>query len=159
MADAEYLQDKLRQSDIDEIWASNNISPRDALIKGVKNSIYCCTICNGNPIGIFGIVPETIMGSKACIWMLSSEDIRKIKVKFLRTNREFINNMLEFYPYLYNHVDARNTASIKWLEYCGAKVNKEPETYGVENKKFHYFYFDKKRRYLCANQLYYSQLH
>jgi len=146
MADVDSLKNKIRQSDVDEIWASNNVDPEEALRRGIAESIYCCTICNGSPIGIFGIVPETILGNKAVIWMLSSEEIKKIKVKFLRTNREFIDNMLEFYPYLYNYVDARNEQSLKWLKHCGATIKDEAEPYGVEGKPFKYFHFNRKRR-------------
>jgi len=143
--DAQYLSTKLRQSDIDEIWASHNITPKEALDKGVNDSIFCCTVSNGQPIAMFGIVPETILGSKACVWMLASDDLDNIKRKVARDSKYFIRMMLEFYPYLYNHVDDRNKKSIAWLKYCGAKL-KEPETFGVEKKLFRYFYFNKPRR-------------
>jgi len=143
--DALYLSKRMRQSDIDEIWASHNITPEDALDNGVKNSIFCCTVSNGNPIAMFGIVPETILGSKASVWMLASDDLNKIQRRFARHSRHFIDMMLDFYPYIYNHVDERNKISIAWLKFCGAKLHK-PEPFGVEKKPFRYFYFNKARR-------------
>jgi len=144
--DALYLSNNLRQSDVDEIWASHHITPKDALIDGVNNSIFACTVCNGYPIAMFGIVPETILGTKASVWMLASDDLKKIKRRFAKNSRHFIDMMLEFYPYIYNHVDDRNKESIKWLEFCGAHIKSDPEPFGVEQMPFHYFYFNKARR-------------
>ena len=144
-SDVEYLKSRIRWSDQNEIWASDHMYPHEALKKGLEKSIFCCTITNGNPIAMFGIVPQTLLGHKASIWMLGTDGIEKIKIKFLRTNKKFIDMMLEYYPYLYNHVDERNTVSIEWLKFCGAKV-KDPKPYGVERRPFRYFYFNRRRR-------------
>lgn len=143
-SDVEYLKNHLKQSDIDEIFASNNLTPEEALKDGLKNSIFCCTVLNDNPIMIFGVVPETILGNKGIVWMLSSSELMKIQRRFLRHSRYFIDMMLEYYAYLYNYIDSRSKESIAWLEFCGAVIEK-PAPYGVEGKLFHYFYFKKRR--------------
>lgn len=143
-ADVEYLKNHLKQNDIDEICASNNLAPEEALKEGLKNSIFCCTVLDDNPIMMFGVVPETLLGKKGIVWMLSSSELIKIQRRFLRHSRHFIDMMLEFYPYLCNYVDERNKESIAWLKFCGAVI-KEPIPYGVEGKLFHYFYFKKRR--------------
>jgi len=142
ITDAEYLKDKLKQSDIDEVWASHRYKPERALKESLEKSIFALTIVNGNPIGMFGIVPQSILGNKASIWFLSSEDLYKIQKRFLRHSKAFIKLMLEYYPYLYNYVDCRNKKTIKWLKYCGAKFS-QPRPYGEEGQKFMYFYFNK----------------
>lgn len=143
--DVEYLKTHLRQSDVDEIWASNHITPEGALEKGLDNSIFCCTVLNGQPIAMFGIVPHSILGYEASVWMLASDDLKKIKKRFLRHSKYFINMMLDFYPSLFNFVDDRNKDSINWLKYCGARIY-DPKPYGVENKPFRYFVFKRPRR-------------
>ena len=81
--DVRYVADKMRTSDREEIWASNHLTPEEALKKGMDKSIYCRTIENGFPIAMFGICPQNILGNKANIWMLGTDDLNKIKVKFL----------------------------------------------------------------------------
>ena len=139
--DVEYLKDHLRKSDIEEIWASNHVTPAEALEKGLDKSVFCCTVLNGNPIAMFGIVPETVLGHKATVWFLASDDLKSIKRRFLRHSRRFIDMMLEFYPFIQNYVDDRNTDSIEWLKFCGARI-KSPEAYGIDKKLFRYFYFN-----------------
>lgn len=144
-ADVDYLKDHLRQSDIQEIWSSDHITPEEALKQGLEKSIFCCTVLNGSPIAMFGIVPETVLGQKASVWFLASKDLKNIKRRFLRHSKYFINLMLDFYPYLHNYVDNNNKDSIDWLRYCGARI-KEPEPYGKEQQPFRYFYFNRRKR-------------
>lgn len=142
--DVSYLAEHLRQSDINEIWASNHIKPQDALEQGIDGSIYCRTAENGNPICIWGIAPVYIVGDSATVWMLATDDLEKYKVKFIRESRKYINEMLEFYPMLFNYVDARNLKSIAWLKMCGATML-DAQPYGVEGLPFHYFFFERSK--------------
>jgi hypothetical protein len=46
----------------------------------MKHSIFCKTIFyKGSPIAMFGIVPHDILGDAATVWMLGTDDIKKIK--------------------------------------------------------------------------------
>jgi len=136
--DVEILKMRLRFEDIAEVWASHHHTPEQALQLSFEKSVPCLTIDNnGVPVGMFGITPETLMGSKAIVWLLASDDIDKIKIRFLRNCKIFINLMLNQYPYLYNFVDERNTESIKWLKYLGAKFQ-GPVTFGVEQMPFRF---------------------
>lgn len=135
-----YLQSRLRESDVREIWACSNRTPTEALERCLKESIFCCTILNGSPIGVFGISPVTILGNRASVWFLATNGLEKIQRRFIKNSRYFIKMMLDFYPYLYNWVDDRNKDSIRWLRMCGATVE-EPKPYGKEQLPFRYFYF------------------
>ncbi len=144
LSDIGYLKNHLRSSDIDEIWASHHLTPKDALRKGYEDSVFCFTVLNGRPIAIFGLVPETLVGEKASIWLLATNDLTKIQMRFLRHCKYFIDMMLDYFPYLYNHVDDRNIKSINWLRYCGAHIE-EPKPHGIDNRPFRYFYFKRRR--------------
>lgn len=134
---------QLRESDINEVWASHHHKPEEALRQSIEQSFLCYTIENGNPVASFGLVPENIISNKATVWMLASEDLNKIKIRFLINCKKFINLMLEYYPYLYNYVDDRNKKSIEWLLFLGAKME-DPRPYGTDKLPFRYFYFIKE---------------
>jgi len=142
-SDADYLAPRLRKSDVEEIWKSNHKAPFEALKEGIEKSIFCCTVENGQPICIFGIYTDKLLGENATVWCLASDDLEKIGRKFVKYSREFIDMMLQYYPMLFNYVDADNEKSIKWLQMCGADM-KEPAPYGVENKNFRYFSFKRR---------------
>lgn len=141
-SDVEYLKTRLRESDVREVWASNNHSPEEALQLSLDKSIFCLTVHNGHPLAIFGITTENILGKKATIFMLSSPELDMIRIRFARNSRFFINMLLEFYPFLENYVHKDNPQSIRWLKMCGASVN-NPAPYGIEKENFHYFSFRK----------------
>ena len=141
--DAEQLAGLMRKSDIDEIWASNHLTPIEALKQGIDNSTFCLTVENGRPIAMFGIACDQIISRKAVVWLLASDDLVKIQKRFLRYSKTFIYIMLDRYPYLENYVDVRNEKSIKWLKLCGATIEK-PEPYGADQKMFSHFYFRRE---------------
>lgn len=134
---------ELKQSDVDEIWASHNHRPLEALRLSIKVSTICFTIeDNGKPIAIFGINPSTIIDNKAVIWLLSTPMLKLRAYRFIKHSKKFIGMFLDFYPYLFNFVDDRNKESIDWLRRCGAVID-DPKPYGVEQKNFRYFYFTR----------------
>ena len=81
--DTLYLSTRLRKSDVEEIWASHHHTPKDALMLSLEKSTVCMTILmKDKPVGMFGIVPESLLGDKAVIWLLASDDINKLRCVF-----------------------------------------------------------------------------
>jgi hypothetical protein len=145
--DIAILKDSLRKSDINELWASHHITPEKALLTSYEKTTFCVTVeIDKEPIGMMGICPDTLIGNAACIWMLSSEKLDKVRRAFAKHSRKYIKILLNQYPLLYNWVDARNKQSIKWLRWCGAEIY-EAMPYGVEQMPFYYFEFRRKQ---CA---------
>lgn len=145
LEDIDYLAMHLREEDKKEIWRSHHQTPQTALLEGFNNSTLCLAVeYKRNPIGMFGVVPQTILGRKAAIWLLGSPEIEKIQRAFLKQSRRFINLMLDYYPFLQNWVDAENLKSIQWLKWLKADIE-EPAPYGVEGALFRYFQFRRKR--------------
>lgn len=141
--DVYYLKDKLRASDAEEVWCSHHHTTYEALKLSLDNSNISFTVeLNNEPIMMFGVSSESVLSSSAIIWMLSSDKINNIRIKFIRQNINFIKYLLNIYPVMYNYVDARNKKSIQWLKYLGAKIE-EAKPYGIEKMMFHKFYFIK----------------
>jgi hypothetical protein len=141
--DVDLLSKNMRQSDKNEVWASHHHMPHDALSLSLEHSILCLTVeKQGEVVAMFGICPDSILGTSATIWLLASDKLEEIKKRFVRHSRKFVQMMLDFYPYLYNSVDARNIKSIEWLRFIGANIE-DAKPYGVEQMPFHYFSFTK----------------
>ena len=145
--DVDFLKHRLRKSDIDEVWASDHIAPEEALQQSFLRALQSFTIENGQPIGMFGINSEDLIDQKARIWLLASNDLDKIKIRFLINCRKYIQMFLNIVPYLENWVDIRNTRYINWLHFCGATFDK-PERYGPDELTFQHFYFKKDNKSL-----------
>jgi len=142
-ADVEYLKDKLRTSDVQEIWASHRHTPEMALNASLASTL-CLTIDdNGVPVGMFGVTGLTVLGDEGLVWFLSSDRLKLLKIRFLRNCKKFVELMLDYYPMLYNVVDCRNTESIMWLKFIGAKFG-DTMNIGEDNMPFMYFSFERK---------------
>lgn len=144
ISDVLIMKDKLRQEDIDEIWASHHHLPEEALRLSLEESVMAFTVEYKNePIVMFGIVPVSIFGNSATIWMLSTDKIEKIRLRFLRNNKKFIDFMLGYYGNLFNFVSVKNMKSLQWLRWLGANF-RAPCRYGIEQELFQYFWFERK---------------
>jgi len=144
LEDAKRLAPLLRQSDVKEVWDSHHHLPLEALEESLKHSIICLTVkIKDEPVAMFGICPEQILGSKATIWMLASDKLGTIKKRFVKNSRHFIDMFLDYYPHLSNFVSVENMPSLTWLRWLGAKFS-PPVEYGMEGKLFQYFYFKKE---------------
>ena len=141
ISDVEFLAPRLRYEDKREILSSSGRSPYQALLTGFFQSDFCFTIVNTEdvPVGMYGV------GGDGVIWLLASDDIKKIKISFLRESRQVVNFLNSKYRKLWNYVDCRNELHIRWLKWCGfifiRKVN-----HGVENLPFYEFIK------ICVNQ-------
>ncbi len=131
----------MREADKAEIWAEGHYEPDFALRESIRNSLISLTFLNdGKIVAMFGIVPETFLSKKAQVWMLSTDEIYSVKIRFLKISRFIIEKFLKFYPILWNFVDARYAETIRWLEWSGAKVY-DPVSYGVDAMPFRFFVF------------------
>lgn len=137
LQDALDLAPKIRKTDREEIRASDNQSPLEALVKPftVDGSKIFSIIKDGKVIGMFGSSPcaEPDYG---VAWMLSSEDLFKHTKQFIKECPHWINEMGEGYKYLYNFVDKRNWKSLKWLQYLKFEPKTEIGDYGFEKIPF-----------------------
>lgn len=141
--DIVFLAHRLRDSDKHEIWASHNHEPLEALKICLNDSIICLSIENkGEVVAMFGLSSEQALGSNGIIWLLASDGLGKIKRRFLRHSKRFINDFLMYYPYLENWVHINNKESIEWLKWCGATIE-SPRHYGIEKEPFRHFYFKR----------------
>lgn len=138
----EIVASKMRADDVREIWAAGKRTPLSSLKMSYSLSTYRKTIMlDGDPIGLFGVVPKTALGGGGTVWMLGTEGITKISRKFLRGCRVYVPDMLSGFNHLENYVDARNTVSIQWLKWLGFAIM-DPEPYGHLNLPFHKFYME-----------------
>ena len=134
---------KLKKSDRLEVYLASGVNPSDALEKSLEETLIGFTVLiNYKPEISFGITAPCLMGNEAVIWMLSSDKINDIGVRFIRNNRRYIDYFLTYYKRLVNYVHVDNTSSIKWLKYLGARFD-EPLPYGIHNRMFMKFTFKR----------------
>jgi len=141
--DVEYLISNMRQPDIDELMALvgnvANVVKESVRLSNYKWSVYA----NNEFVCIFGIGSPTLLSDTGIVWMLGTDLLEKHKGSFIRHSREYIEAMLDVYPYLTNFVDARNKRTIRWLKFMGFTF-KEAKILGKARLPFHQFEMRKE---------------
>lgn len=136
--DIDHLAKHMRQQDVDEVWASNHLTPKQAIQQGITASQHVVVASDGDPFFIYGIVSMGLLSDTGVPWALGTDKILQYKRPLLSTAPFVISRMLELYARLCNHVDARNTVSVRWLQHMGFTMERA-EPYGPDGVYFHKF--------------------
>ena len=131
------LSTTMAKADRREIWASSRATPFEALRCGMEGEAFSGLV-DGRPVCMFGVVPASILGDTATVWMLGSNDLPKYAKPFLRRNRPWLRGVSSRYSVLFNFVDARNENAIKWLKWLGFTLA-PAIPYGQDKLPFHPF--------------------
>jgi hypothetical protein len=140
--DAQDLAPRLRQADVQECAAMSGNDPLQSLLTGVLEGTETLTIVgdDGEIIAMFGIHHLPEFGSdQACVWMMSSPSLIKIKSEFLRQTGDYLRFFHRQYALLWNLVDARNEVHIKWLKRVGFVFIKRHDNFGPQQRTFFEF--------------------
>lgn len=112
-----------RQADIDELWACARTTPAEAMARGLAGSAEAWTaVVRGTPVCMFGATPYSILGGIGTPWMVGSTGLNPFAVQkeLLRLSRPALGRMQHAFPsMLFNVVDQRNTAALRWLSWLG----------------------------------------
>lgn len=136
----EKLSANLRAADVAEIAAAVGLTPEETIRMSVHYSSHGWVILDSNrePIGIFGAVPGATPGT-GVMWMLGTDGIGRNARQIARNTRPYLDRLNRVYPYLWNYVDARHEASLRWLRWAGCEIVGEDHSYGVEQQLFYAF--------------------
>jgi hypothetical protein len=128
----------MRPADVAECEAHGFVDPWDALQYSVRVSPGECwtATVNGEPAALFGVADSVApMGFP---WLLGTPRTEAAASHFVRLAHQFLPRWLDRWPVLMNYVDARNLASVRWLERIGFTVH-PAEPHGPHGLLFHIF--------------------
>ena len=137
--DIAVLVRNMRKHDVQEVNAATRMGVRNAVETSVNLSTYAKTgLVNDELVCMWGVCPISLISSSGSPWMLGTDLIEKKQRIFLRRSKPWLEDIKKDYKTLENHVDERNTLSVRWLKWLGFEMN-EAEPYGVNGELFHKF--------------------
>lgn len=141
--DGRHLIEHMRAADRDEMLATiGDMCPLLAMDTVLARSSHKWAVfADGRLIMMLGLVPSgsLLTSPEAEPWMLGTRALERLPGVLTRVARQYLAVMKGHYPRLANHVDARNTVSIKWLRRIGFTVHPETVPFGPYGLPFHYF--------------------
>ena len=143
LEDAIDLAPRLRAADVAEIEAASGRSPADVLADSVERAVWSEALAiDGKVEALGGLGTASMMFGPGIPWLLGSDRMTGHRRWFLRESRRQVARMLGHYDRLVNHVDARNAASIRYLDRLGFKIE-DPAPWGVQGLPFHRFHLQR----------------
>ena len=141
VADVRYLADNMREEDQMEVRAQTGQEPEANLLHCFFASRPCMTMVSrhGHVMGMWGVVPE---GQGGRIWMLGTKGMvadKQDRRVFLRKSRKQLDLLFNYYPVLFNVVDARNTVHVRWIRHMGFTFLAKHAEWGPEKRLFYEF--------------------
>ncbi len=86
----------------------------------VSQSVWYCDI-NGKFLGIWGVIPPTLMSDQAYLWFHNNEAIDNHEFIYIRHSQVAIAEILQEWKMIIGHTSADATKSIRWLKWLGAE--------------------------------------
>lgn len=130
----------LREADVLEIKRGSGRDPDEALQRSFEVSSRCrVATWKGEPAAVYGVVPYSMLGGRASIWLLGTDKVFEMGASFVRASRVGLLEVVQGLNYVENWVDIENTLSVKWLKWLGFE-SAEPEPRGPEGHTFQHFW-------------------
>ena len=137
------LAARMRQSDVDELWAAAAILPADAIRMSMDHAEMCNTwLIDGTPAAIGGISRQD--EHAGIIWFLCTDMVDTHQRAFLVQSRFHFVKKRQGYDLLFNYVDARNERAIRWLLWLRFSFE-GPYPHGVFRKPFYRFFWERNQ--------------
>lgn len=136
------LERDLRPADVAELDAAQGRPIGDVVVESYMQSpeVWAWWSDDDELIAVFGYVPlGPILTTMAAPWMLGTPLVERHAGALIRSTRHYVAAWRERYPLLVNFVDARNTASIRYLRRVGFTLD-EPAPFGAAGLPFHRFH-------------------
>ncbi len=128
---------RMRAADRAEVFAASGRSPLSALSFSYRHSSEVWTaLFDGRPQVMWGVGDISILTGVGAPWLLGTDAVERNFRGFLRISRDWPAQLLGRYRLLRNLVDARNTISIRWLEWLGFRLFDPVE---INGQPFHLF--------------------
>lgn len=119
LAHAERMAPNMRIEDRMEV-AALGFDPGAGLRYALAGSFLAEAAVLGDDVAaMWGACAESLVGRKACLWMLGTDHVKRNPRLLLRGSRSFVARVRQTHPVVECYVDARYGATLRWLAHIG----------------------------------------
>lgn len=130
----------MRRADVDECTALG-LGTIEAAFDSWRASDYCSSLLVGGEVAaIGGLVmeaPASALSMRTGIaWLLTAQPVERAPMALHRTAKAWLRGIRAHADRVWNHVDARHTVSLRWLEALGFRIH-AARPHGPLGQPFH----------------------
>lgn len=133
---AEQLAGTMRPEDVAEVRAQG-WEPLPALLQSMRGSDVSIAVVLGDQVGaMFGVGQLAGVSARVGqVWFLTGEVFARHPKAFVRVARQALAQLLELYPVLFNLIDTRYAAALRWARWLKFDIG-APLPFGPEGVLF-----------------------
>ena len=122
-ADFYIIAQNLRPADKAELQRTHGRADGDLLAYFAQYSTVCGVVAaRGKTVALWGLVPDGAPSCRACVWLLTARGVEKFPLGFCKAARVLMSGFLRLYPEIYNYIDARYPAAVRFAQWLGARL-------------------------------------
>jgi hypothetical protein len=130
LTDVGPIASRMRAADRIECRALGR-TPKEGLRIGLRMSLKPITVMiDGRPEAMLGAVPSSLIGGKALVWMLGTNELYRQARAFALLGPRVIADMLATFRELENIVSVDNAPAIRFLTHMGFHVGGTAQHHG-----------------------------
>lgn len=134
---------RMRRLDRQELQATHGQADAPLLECFAHSGAASVTVCaRGKAVAAAGITPDGLLGFSACVWLVTAEGVEKYPVGFFKAARAALKYFLSLYPVLYNYIDLRYPAAVRFAQALGG--HSAGPAVNVRGESFQLFIFRRK---------------
>jgi hypothetical protein len=130
------LAETMRPEDAAEVRASGGYSPVRALWESLVLSTEAYALLFDHQVAAIWGVVQTQPRREGVAWMMSGRVVLAHRREFLRLSKVVLRDLLQRYPVLWNFIDARYEAALRWAQWLGGEL-RAAVPHGLEQRPFH----------------------
>lgn len=141
----EHIAANLRPGDQEEAFATfghRHYLHGIRLSIAASDDVVMAVSAYSEPIALIGVSTLSFLYNVGCPWMLATPKVDAYRRAFIEFSGSYTQEMLKEYRVLQNHVDARNTRSVAWLQRIGFSIE-DAEPFGELGLPFHPFRIER----------------
>jgi hypothetical protein len=126
----------LRATDVLEVQAAKLWTPEQALLRSLEHAPGSCAwLLDGEPALMWGVEPVCAAAGLGVAWTLGTDAVTQHPLMFWRLCKAELARLMLHWQVLFNWIDARYEASIRWAWRLGFVID-EPKPFGAEGRLF-----------------------
>lgn len=142
----------LRTADRRELEAAHGPDIGPVIDRALAASVDAwAATASGRLLALFGVAPIDLLAGLGAPWLLGTDGLDRRARDLVRIGRAYVAAVRDSFPCLVNFVDARNAASIRWLQRIGFSVAAEPQPLGRNGEAFRRFWLGDCEHVLAAD--------
>lgn len=141
----EHIATNLRAADAVELRAASGSGDMLPLLRlSVLSSDSAVMAVNpyGVPVALLGVGTVSLIYNSGSPWLIGTDDLDRYRRALIACGRTYTAAMLQRYARLENHVDARNTRTVAWLQHLGFTLD-SAAPFGPAGVPFHRFWIER----------------